>query len=71
MAWELSVRGTENRRCQREVALQAARGATNAEIARALPLAVRTVESHLYAAFAKLGLTDRDELGSVLVGPLD
>ena len=36
------------------------------EIARALSLSVRTVESHLYAAFAKLGLTARDELGPAL-----
>ena len=44
-------------RRQREVALLAAQGATNAEIASTLSLSVRTVESHLYAAFAKLGLT--------------
>ena len=55
-------------RRQREVALLAAQGATNAEIADALSLSVRTVESHLYAAFAKLGLTARDELSSALVG---
>ena len=56
-------------RRQREVALLAAQGATNAEIASALSLSVRTVESHLYAAFAKLGLTAREELSAVLVGP--
>jgi DNA-binding CsgD family transcriptional regulator len=48
------------------VALLAAQGASNAEIASALSLSVRTVESHLYAAFAKLGVTTRDELNSVL-----
>jgi DNA-binding CsgD family transcriptional regulator/tetratricopeptide (TPR) repeat protein len=53
-------------RRQREVAQLAAQGASNAEIASALSLSVRTVESHLYAAFAKLGLTTRDELNSVL-----
>jgi DNA-binding CsgD family transcriptional regulator len=53
-------------RRQREVALLAAQGATNAEIAGSLSLSVRTVESHLYAAFAKLGLTARDELSAVL-----
>jgi DNA-binding CsgD family transcriptional regulator/tetratricopeptide (TPR) repeat protein len=58
-------------RRQREVALLAAQGATNAEIASTLSLSVRTVESHLYAAFAKLGLTTRDELSSVLAEPLD
>jgi DNA-binding CsgD family transcriptional regulator len=53
-------------RRQREVALLAAQGATNAEIARTLSVSVRTVESHLYAAFAKLGLTAREELSSVI-----
>jgi ATP/maltotriose-dependent transcriptional regulator MalT len=57
-------------RRQREVALLAAQGASNAEIAHALSLSVRTVESHLYSAFAKLGLTAREELSSVLAGPL-
>ena len=58
-------------RRQREVALLAAQGATNAEIASALSLSVRTVESHLYAAFAKLGLTAREELALALAGPFD
>jgi ATP/maltotriose-dependent transcriptional regulator MalT len=58
-------------RRQREVALLAAQGTSNAEIAQALSLSVRTVESHLYAAFAKLGLTARDELSSALIGPPD
>jgi DNA-binding CsgD family transcriptional regulator len=57
-------------RRQREVALLAAQGASNAEIANALSLSVRTVESHLYAAFAKLGLTARDELTSVMTASL-
>jgi DNA-binding CsgD family transcriptional regulator/tetratricopeptide (TPR) repeat protein len=58
-------------RRQREVALLAARGASNAEIANVLSLSVRTVESHLYAAFAKLGLTARDELTSVMAESVD
>ena len=58
-------------RRQREVALLAAQGASNAEIAKALSLSVRTVESHLYAAFAKLGLTARDELTSVMAESVD
>jgi len=58
-------------RRQREVALLAAEGASNAGIANALSLSVRTVESHLYAAFAKLGLTARDEPNSVLAGALE
>jgi DNA-binding CsgD family transcriptional regulator len=52
-------------RRQREVMLLAAQGASNAEIAQALSLSVRTVESHLYAAFAKLGLTAREGLNAV------
>ena len=56
-------------RRQREVALLAAQGASNAQIASELSLSVRTVESHLYAAFAKLGLTARDKLSLVLAGP--
>jgi ATP/maltotriose-dependent transcriptional regulator MalT len=58
-------------RRQREVALLAAQGSTNVEIASALSLSVRTVESHLYAAFAKLGLTARDELSAALTRPSD
>jgi DNA-binding CsgD family transcriptional regulator len=58
-------------RRQREVALLAAQGSTNSEIAHALSLSVRTVESHLYAVFAKLGLTARDELSAVLAGTVE
>ena len=47
-AWADQVEPLSRR--QREVALLAAQGATNAEIADVLSLSVRTVESHLYAA---------------------
>jgi DNA-binding NarL/FixJ family response regulator len=40
----------------------AARGLTNAEIADRLVLSVRTVESHLYRAMQKLGVSDRRDL---------
>jgi ATP/maltotriose-dependent transcriptional regulator MalT len=40
----------------------AARGLTNGEIADQLVLSVRTVESHLYRAMQKLGVSDRREL---------
>ncbi len=53
-------------RREREVAGLAARGRSNAQIADALTVSVRTVESHLYQAFAKLGITTRDELPKVL-----
>jgi DNA-binding NarL/FixJ family response regulator len=37
-------------------------GVSNAEIADRLVLSVRTVESHLYRAMQKLGVSDRHEL---------
>jgi ATP/maltotriose-dependent transcriptional regulator MalT len=55
-------------RRQREVAIQASRGASNAEIAESLSVSVRTVESHLYATFTKLGITSREELAVALAG---
>jgi DNA-binding NarL/FixJ family response regulator len=56
---------------EREVAQLAARGHTNRAIAEALSVSVRTVESHLYNVFAKMGMTQRAELGAVLLGPQD
>ena len=55
-------------RRERETATLAAKGSTNAQIADMLSLSIRTVESHLYAAFAKLGITDRSQLQSALQG---
>jgi DNA-binding CsgD family transcriptional regulator len=52
---------TENR-----VARSAATGRTNQEIADALFLSVRTVESHLSRAYAKLGVRSRTELAAAL-----
>jgi DNA-binding CsgD family transcriptional regulator len=49
-----------------EVTMMAAGGWTSAAIARELVLSVRTVESHLYRAFAKLGVRSREELGQAL-----
>ncbi len=56
---------------EREIAELAARGHPNRHIAEALSLSVRTVESHLYKVFAKLGVTRRAELGAVLPEPRD
>ena len=48
------------------VAGLAAAGQTNQEIARALFLSVRTVESHLARTYAKLGVRSRTELAGAL-----
>jgi len=47
---------------EREVATLAAQGWSNTHIAERLVLSVRTVESHLYHAYAKLGVSSREEL---------
>jgi ATP/maltotriose-dependent transcriptional regulator MalT len=53
---------------EREVALLAADGRSNREIAAALVLSVRTVENHLRGAYEKLGVAGRDDLGDALRG---
>lgn len=52
-------------RRQREVVELAAKGMSNNEIASLLVVSVRTVEGHLYQAFARLGITDRAELANL------
>ena len=59
-------RAAELSRREREVASLAAGGLTNAEIAQRLSLSTRTVESHLYRVFAKLGVNERSGLGLVM-----
>jgi DNA-binding CsgD family transcriptional regulator/type II secretory pathway predicted ATPase ExeA len=51
---------------EREIALIAARGLTNVEIAARLAISVRTVESHLYRAMTKMGAGRRAQLGELL-----
>ena len=50
---------------EREVAVLAGHGLTNRQIAERLHVSVRTVESHVYRACSRLGLTDRAELVAV------
>lgn len=51
---------------ERHVAVLAASGATNAEIAARLYITVSTVEFHLTRVFRKLGLTSRRQIAAVL-----
>ncbi|HET6951003.1 MAG TPA: helix-turn-helix transcriptional regulator, partial [Acidimicrobiales bacterium] len=51
---------------EREIAGLAARGRTSPEIATALTISVRTVESHLNHTYVKLGIRDRGQLAAAL-----
>ncbi|WP_199552756.1 response regulator transcription factor, partial [Streptomyces sp. N35] len=53
-------------RREREIALLAAAGHSNQQIADRLTLSVRTVEGHLYRLCAKLGVSSRAELAQLL-----
>ncbi|HZB49884.1 MAG TPA: helix-turn-helix transcriptional regulator, partial [Mycobacteriales bacterium] len=53
-------------RREQEIARMAAQGLTDREIAEALVVSVRTVESHLAAAYRKLGIRSRRELAGLL-----
>jgi DNA-binding CsgD family transcriptional regulator len=55
---------------EREVAGFAARGLTDVEIAARLSLSRRTVETHLYRVYAKLGVSGRRELPPLFPGPM-
>lgn len=53
-------------RREQEIAILAATGLTNKDIAERLALSVRTIDNHLHSAYAKLGVSGRSELGSIL-----
>jgi DNA-binding NarL/FixJ family response regulator len=53
---------------QRQIVLLASRGLTNREIADRVFLSPRTVSSHLYRSFPKLGVADRHQLSGVIAG---
>lgn len=53
---------------EREVALEAARGSSNKEIARVLSISERTVKAHLTSVFDSLKVRDRLHLALVLQG---
>lgn len=51
---------------EKEVALEAAKGLSNKEIARILNITERTVKAHLSATFERLGIKDRLQLALIL-----
>ncbi|MCG8968741.1 LuxR family transcriptional regulator [Streptomyces sp. CL12-4] len=55
---------------QRQIVRLAARGLTNREIGEKLFLSPRTVGSHLYRSFPKLGITARSQLRDLIEGTL-
>ncbi|MGI8936698.1 MAG: LuxR C-terminal-related transcriptional regulator [Iamia sp.] len=55
---------------EREVALMVAAGRSNREVAGALGVSLRTVNSHLNHAYVKLGTSDRSELARLIAPPV-
>jgi DNA-binding NarL/FixJ family response regulator len=55
-------------RREREIAVLVAQGLSNREIAQAVSLSVRTVESHIYNACGKAGVAGRSALAEVIRG---
>ena len=53
---------------EREVAIEAARGMSNKQIARTLNITERTVKAHLSSIFTNLGFKDRLQLALILNG---
>ncbi len=53
---------------ERAIARLSAAGYAPDGVAQALSLSIRTVENHLYALYAKLGITSSAELAAAIVG---
>jgi DNA-binding NarL/FixJ family response regulator len=53
-------------RRERQIVVAIARGTSTAEIARTLEISVRTVESHVWNAYRKLGVHNRVDLVRML-----
>jgi DNA-binding CsgD family transcriptional regulator len=53
-------------RRERQIATLASKGVPNGKIAKRLGLSIRTVESHLYRVYGKLGVSTRDKLPPLL-----
>jgi DNA-binding CsgD family transcriptional regulator len=51
---------------EREIAMLAAAGLSNRQIADRLSVSVRTVDGHLYRIFAKLGIERREQLAHLI-----
>ena len=49
-----------------EIVMLIGEGLSNRAVAERLTLSVRTVESHIYRAMSKTGVTSRDELAALL-----
>ena len=51
---------------EREIATRASPGMSSGEIASTLHVSIRTVDNHLQHAYAKLGVSSRNELADAL-----
>jgi DNA-binding CsgD family transcriptional regulator len=56
---------------ERRVAAMAADGQSNRDIAQALFVTVKTVETHLGRAYNKLGISSRKEIAAALAEPIE
>jgi DNA-binding CsgD family transcriptional regulator len=56
---------------ERRVAMMAAQGMTNRDLAQALFVTPRTVEVHLTSAYRKLGISARSQLTDALSLPVE